>query len=374
MKNPRSAILPFLFAAILDLLMGLWAGLARLGWAIPVAPTALPGQHGPLMISGFLGTLIALERVAALRRRWMFAAPLFSGVGWIFGLALPASWLGPLLITLGSVFATGILLVIVRQEPQIYTLAMVTGVLCWFVGNLLWIAGAPIFQLVWIWGAFLVLTIAGERVELSRILRFKRWHYGLFALTALTILIGAFLNTRFPQIGTRLAGAGMLDLAIWLLRFDIARRNLRHRLDITRYIAICLYIGFIWLGISGLLNLFFGPQFAGLRYDATLHSVFIGFVFSMIFGHALIILPALVQVNVSFSKIFYLPLIFLHGSLFLRITSDLAGWQVVRMWGGMLNEVAILLFMGVFVSAVFKQAKRPLPLKTQPVSEIGETE
>jgi hypothetical protein len=364
LKNPRTAILPFLSVAILALLMGMWAGLARLGWAIPVAPSALPGQHGPLMISGFLGTLIALERVAALRRRWMFAAPLSSGAGWIFSLALPASWLGPLLITLGSLFAGGILLVMVRREPRIYTLAMLAGILCWFAGNLLWIAGAPIFQLVWIWGAFLVLTIAGERVELSRILRFTAWHYRLFTLTALTILAGAFLNLFLPQLGTRLAGAGMLALAAWLLRYDIARRNLRHPAPLTRYIAICLYTGFYWLAAGGLLNLVFGPQAAGPRYDANLHSVFIGFVFSMIFGHALIILPALVQVNVAFQSVFYLPLVVLHGSLLARVAGDLAGWQAVRMWGGLLNEVAVLLFMAVFVTAVVRQAQKPVPIRT----------
>ena len=93
---------PLLFLAILALVAGMWAGLLRMGWAWPPLRDTLPALHGPLMISGFLGTLICLERAVALRQRWAFAPALLSGLG---GLLL---WLGLggrggiLLITLGS--------------------------------------------------------------------------------------------------------------------------------------------------------------------------------------------------------------------------------------------------------------------------------
>jgi phosphoadenosine phosphosulfate reductase len=41
---------------------GMWAGLVRLGWGWPPYHLTLPAAHGPLMISGFLGTLIGVER------------------------------------------------------------------------------------------------------------------------------------------------------------------------------------------------------------------------------------------------------------------------------------------------------------------------
>jgi hypothetical protein len=53
----------------------MWAGLVRLGWNLPPLIPTLSRTHGPLMISGFLGTLINLERVIALNRKWMYAAP-----------------------------------------------------------------------------------------------------------------------------------------------------------------------------------------------------------------------------------------------------------------------------------------------------------
>ena len=48
--------------AVAALLSGMWAGLIRIGWALPPLQPPLPMLHGPLMVCGFLGTLIGLER------------------------------------------------------------------------------------------------------------------------------------------------------------------------------------------------------------------------------------------------------------------------------------------------------------------------
>lgn len=367
MKKAFPVVVPFLVLSILALFMGLWAGLVRLGWPLPVLPGSLPMQHGPLMVSGFLGTMIALERVVAIRQRWMFAAPFFSGAGWVLSLALPALQIGPLLITLGSLFTTGILLHMVLRETKIYTITMAIGALCWLIGNVLWLFGTPVFLVVWWWAAFLVLTIAGERLELSRVLRFKRQHYQLFALAAAIFLSGVGLYTWLPEVGARVSGAGMLALAAWLLRYDIARRNIRRTVALPRYIATCLFSGYLWLAFSGILSLLFGAQYAGLLYDAILHSVFVGFVLSMIFGHAPIIVPALTQIKVFYNRSFYLPVILLHASLILRIAGDLAGSNPARMWGGILNEIALLAFLAIFVTGAARQRQTQAAAKLTPL-------
>lgn len=43
-------------------------GLIRLGWQLPALTPSLALAHGPLMISGFLGTLITLERAVATQK------------------------------------------------------------------------------------------------------------------------------------------------------------------------------------------------------------------------------------------------------------------------------------------------------------------
>jgi hypothetical protein len=353
----RSVLLPLaLLFSFLALTAGLWAGLIRLGWQIPGLESALPGEHGPLMVAGFLGSLIATERVVALRQRWMFAAPLLSGLGWAAGLAFPLSSLGPFLITLGSLGTVIILGVMVRREPALHTLTIAVGTLCWLVGNLLWLTGSPIFQVVFWWAAFLVLTITGERLELSRVLRMSRLKQILFLLGAGLFLVGVATSQFAIQVGTRLAGIGLLGLAAWLLWFDIARRNLSHRIPLTRYIARCLYAGYFWLGLSGGLCLWFGAVIAGPNYDAVLHSIFVGFVISMIFGHAPIILPAMLNRMLPYHPSFYVSLILLHVSLGMRIAGDLAGQTPLRQWGGLLNEISILLFLSLLVIVLRRQA------------------
>jgi Ca2+/Na+ antiporter len=84
---------------------------------------------------------------------------------------------------------------------------------------------------------------------------------------------------------------------------------------------------------------------AGFGYDAVLHAVFLGFVFAMVFGHAPIILPAVVRLAVPFRRFFYVPLILLHFALLLRVVGDVLAWNDGRMCGGLLGVLAILLFL-----------------------------
>ncbi len=136
----------------------------------------------------------------------------------------------------------------------------------------------------------------------------------------------------------------MLAMALWLLRYDIARYTIR-KSGLTRFIAACLLTGYGWLAIGGMLAVRFGGVTAGLQYDAIQHAVLVGFVISMIFGHAPIIFPAVTGKAVPFQPFFYSHLVVLHLSLFLRVGSDLMIWLPGRQWGGMLNAIALLLFM-----------------------------
>jgi hypothetical protein len=90
-----------------------------------------------------------------------------------------------------------------------------------------------------------------------------------------------------------------------------------------------------------------------------LHAIFVGFVISMIFGHAPIIFPAILGTPVHFYKAFHAHFILLHVSLVIRMGGDLAEWVELRKLGGLLNEIAILLFLGMTVYSILKAKKRP---------------
>ena len=207
---------------------------------------------------------------------------------------------------------------------------------------------------------FLVFTIAGERLELSRMLLHRPHVQTVFlGITAvLTAALGA--ASFFPDAGMRLAGAALVALAVWLTRYDIARRTVRQT-GLTRYIAVCLLSGYGWLAVGGGLALFHGSVAGGPVYDAVLHAVFVGFVFSMIFGHAPIIFPSALGVPLAYRTFFYGHLALLHTSLALRLAGDLAGWPAVRQWGGLLNAVAILLFLVSTAAAMLLQRRGARP-------------
>ena len=228
---------------------------------------------------------------------------------------------------------------------------MGVGALAWMVGNGLWLSGWPIFRVVGLWAAFLVLTIAGERLELSRFLPTSRAARTVFVSGLGLFASGLVLALLAFDMGARLSGLGLLVLSFWLLRHDIARRAV-HKAGLTRFVAVSLLSGYLWLGVAGLLGLRFGGLAAGLHYDAWLHAIFLGFVFAMIFGHAPIIFPAVLGVPVPFRPAFYSHLALLHLSLVLRVVGDVAAWWPGRLWGGLLNAVAVLLFLANMARAV----------------------
>ncbi|MCL4834698.1 MAG: hypothetical protein KJZ86_19825 [Caldilineaceae bacterium] len=116
--------------------------------------------------------------------------------------------------------------------------------------------------------------------------------------------------------------------------------------------AICLLSGYMWLTVSGLLALGYGGITAGPYYDAILHSLFLGFVLAMIFGHAPIVFPAVLGLPIRYTPWLYSHLILLHLTLCLRITGDLLLWIPGRQWGGLLNGVVVLLFLANTVSSL----------------------
>lgn len=354
---------PLMLLAALALLAGLWAGLLRLGWQLPPLVLRLPAEHGPLMISGFLGTLISLERAVALSqhqhgRRVYYLAPLLAGLG-ALTLLLPLPAFVPRgLSTLGALGLVLIFGVIYRLQPTMDHAVMGIGAGLWLVGNGLWLAGRPVFQVVPWWAGFLVLTIAGERLELARVLLLQRTARISFLVICGLFLAGLLVSLVALDAGLRLAGAALLALGLWLLRFDIARRTIRQK-GLTRYIAACLLPGYVWLTAGGLLWLVVGGRYvAGPVYDALLHTIFLGFVFSMIFGHAPIILPAVLGVQVPFTPLFYAHLVLLHVSLIMRVAGDLLLWLPLRRWGGLLNEVAVVLFLLTTAVAVLRDRRQ----------------
>ncbi|MBX3030147.1 MAG: hypothetical protein KF809_08290 [Chloroflexi bacterium] len=347
MTSPPVALrrIPLLLPAAIALVAGLAGGLALLGLPAHAGTLRFAGSHGVLMTLGFLGTLISLERAVALARPWGFGAPIAAGLG---GLLLVAG--APPTLAAGVFAVGGGVLVVMyvafdRIERSIHGTVQALGAVAWLLGAILLVAGRPLVEVTPLLAAFLVLTIVGERLELSRLARPSQEVVRVFAVLVALLCLGVLVAVHLPEVGIRVAGVAMLGLAAWLARYDIARRTVRIP-GVTRFIAVCLLVGYVWLAVAGGLWLILGPVTSGSGHDAMLHALFLGFVMSMVFGHAPVILPSVLRVPLPYRPWFYVHLGVLHVGLLLRVVAgDLLGNQAAWQWGGVLGVVAIALFL-----------------------------
>jgi hypothetical protein len=337
--------LPLLALGFVCLLAGVAGGLARAGFRdAGVLPTAV-ALHGVVMVSAFFGTVISLERAVALGRLWGYAAPLACGAG---GIALVSGAIasGFWLLALGAAVLAAASAVFARRAPSLEAVVLAAGAACLLAGNVSVALGAIPAAVIGWWIAFFALTIGAERLELSRYMPRPRSAQWLFAAIAGALVVSALAPLAWT-------GVALLALAGWLLAYDIARKTVRSS-GLPRYIAVCLLCGYAWLALGGALF----AQHAAL--DAALHAFFVGFVFSMVFGHAPVIVPAVLRRALPYTPWFYLPLALLHASLALRVAAGLAGADVLRAAGSAGNAVAIALFLATAAAQALRRGAQPI--------------
>ena len=339
---PRHAVL--LVPAGLALLAGLDAALLLMDLPAPVPSARLPDVHGPLLVLGFLGTLISLERAVALGHPAGFVAPGMLGLGGLLLLSpAPLPWGGWALVA-GATALVAVYVLLWRRQRDEAVLVQSLGAVLAVGAALLWTRGVEVADLLpWLAG-FVVLTIAGERLELARLTTGPRAGGQLVALgSAYSAAAAAAL--LWPRLGHPLLGLVVLVLVGWLSRRDVARHTV-HAVGLARFAALGMLSGYGWLGVAGALWLGGRPEAAA--YDAVVHAVFLGFTMSMVMAHAPMILPAVLRRPVPYHPAMLGPLALLHGSLVLRLwLGDALGSTILWRAGGVLNIVALLSFVVV---------------------------
>jgi len=334
--------IPFFLLAGGSLAGAGWAGLSRLGLA-PAIAGAPAAMHGPVMVMGFLGSLIGLERAVAYGRRWAFAAPGLTGLGAVALLAGLPTTLAQVALVLGSAALALISLALLRLQPSSQGAVLVVAALVGVTGNVAWGLGLPVHQVVPWWTVFLVLVIAAERLELSRLGWVSPASRVAFAGSLVLLVAGLVVALVWGSGGQRLAGLGLLALGLWLLRHDIARRTVRSA-GIPRFMAIAALAGYGWLLLAGLLWVALGSSTGGGAYDAEVHATLVGFVISMVFAHAPVIAAAVLRLPLVFSRAFYAHLGLLHLALAMRIGSDVSGQPDLARLGALGGGIALLIF------------------------------
>ncbi len=344
--------IPIVFLAILALIAAVLAGLARLGIEVPTLFLNVTASHSVLMIYGFFGTVIGLERAIASRRLWSFFAPVVCGISSLFiltGDQMLFAFIGFALA--GICFATTTFLIFI-QQPAAYTFTLLAGAALWPIGFLVMTMTQNQDAIVVCGITFLVLTIAGERLELTRFLPPNKYGKYTFLALCLSIILTTLLTSFDRYRYEAYLGLNYCGLAVWMFVFDIARKTIK-KTGITRFVAVCLLCGYAWLLVGGtlwLLPLSDSPY----QRDAAIHAITLGFIFSMVIGHAPIIFPAVMRVHIPYSWLFYLPLIILNLGLFARVIGDLNNQLSLLTTGALINSIAIAIFLAVLVTQVLR--------------------
>jgi hypothetical protein len=346
----RAVLLAVAATAVLAVL----AGLARLGIAVGWAASRAP-VHGPLFVVGGFGTVIGLERAVALGTRCGYAAPVTGAIGAIALAAGVSS--APLAMVASTLVLIAINIAMVARVAAGFTWLMLLGSIVLAAGTAAWAAGSPVFVVAPAWLSFLVLTIVAERLELSRLAPVPAW--ARRAVVALGVIAAVLALLSLRGAGARGLGGVVALLALWQLRFDVARRTVRGA-GLPRFAAAAVLSGSAWLLAAGILIAAVGLPAAGPVYDAALHAVLIGFVLAMVMAHAPIILPAVARVAVPFHPVLYAPLAVLHAGLVVRIAGDLAGSAGMRQGGAIGNGVALML-LPLAIAAARRAAIRRSP-------------
>lgn len=326
-------------------LTGILAGLARVGIGAGWGP-AHAAHHGALLVVGLFTTVISLERAVALGRGWPLTVPALAAAAGLamLGRVPGAAWLA----VTSAAGLIAINLAIVGRQAVAFTWMMLAASALLAAGHTLWAAGWPIARVVPLWMVFFVLTIAAERLELSRMAPTPRWAHHLLTLVAGAVAVASLVQVIGPVSpgatpAALVVGLALAAIGLWQMRFDLARRTLRHP-GLPRYMAVAVQAGASWLVVSGGILAWRGLPPARPIYDAVLHGVFVGYVFSMVFAHAVIILPAVAGWRIAFTPTLYAPLALLHLGLAARIAGDLLGLFWLRRAGSLGNALALALF------------------------------
>lgn len=347
----RRARLPFVFLAFISLILGLWTGLNRLGWNLSLSSTSL--DHGAIMVGGFLGTLISLEKIIPLKKNLLFALPLLSAAAVALFVANLPNYAFIFLVAASTGLAVVFIYYLLKEKNLIYVL-MSAGALSWLTGNLLLIT-ERFYPLAFPWWlAFALLIITAERLELMKFLPVAAGTKSILLALLTAYLVGAVLSFHGP--GNLVCGLALIAISLWLMRYDIIGISIRKD-GLTKYVAIALLAGYGALLFTGVFFISLGGQV--MAYDVIVHTFFLGFVFSMIFAHGPIILPGVLGVSVKpFHPLFYGWLLLLHFSWILRTGSDIILDFQTRKLSGMITSISILGYFGTLAAVTFISLRR----------------
>lgn len=345
-------------------LLGLAGALVRANVTTSLPTVVMPDNHGVLMVFGFLGTAISLERAVAYRgggnghAHWCFAAPLCGGLGTLMLLvsgvvasAIHSTYLtsvghavtGALWIVSMAVLF-GIYAALYHRQPSGEVLMQLIAACVGLVGVTLWLGDVDATILAPMWLMFLVLTIVGERVELARAV-FSKPHVESVVLgLCLSAVPALVVQCVVPSVGYPLLGLLLAALVIYMVQHDVALGTWRNS-GLTGFMGTCMLSAYAWGLLAALVWLFAPIEAGGYWTDMGLHALALGFIMTMVIAHADVIIPSVTRRPMPFHPVLWVSWAIVQVGLVLRLAGTVRGAQTLWKVGDVVSVIGVLAMM-----------------------------
>ncbi|MEQ8684284.1 MAG: hypothetical protein RIE86_03285 [Imperialibacter sp.] len=335
--------LPFFALALVGLLSGVWAGLIRIGFDLP--PVDLATLHGPLMVGGFVGTLIGVERsILSSNGKW-WLIPALSGaaiIAWLAGFHQVAPYF---LIAASALLVLLQAILLLSSSPTWVTFVQFCGAICFAGGNIRLLFNPLMPAIVPFWMGFVLCFILATRLSENPA---KNVLMGSLIKVGLVVFLVSLI-VPFHLGGYYLTGGGLVAIALGMIYIEV-QTDQGIGWSYEKYSFTAIMLGWFWLLTSGIGIMLWKEHIYG--YDATTHSFFVGFLFSMVFIHALAKASYLAGLSKPpFHPVLFTWLILLSVSLLLRVfAADILHIISLKKWSGLLNGISIFGFILSLIS------------------------
>ena len=333
---------------------------------VPVGGASLAALYAPVMIVGFLGAVIALERAVAVGEAWALLAPAGGASGCqalVAGVPEPA---GQVLAFLGALVLCAIYVRLHRRAASISVDIGAMGAIALTGGDLLWLRGAAVEACVPLWLLFPVLALVGARLEpapdSSGAVPGTLVQEAVRAVSAAALLGACLLGVTG---GARLLiGLVLLALAAVMIRDDAVRRAVRAT-GAARLAAAWALAGHLWLAVAGLVWSL-GPLDAASgagsgTYDILVRAIVLGYALSMIMARLVARVEARAPTaapaahpahrGLPHRRTMWPSWALLHAGLALWAVSQARGASALQRAGGVISVVAVLVLMLLALAA-----------------------
>jgi hypothetical protein len=337
----------FLFA----ISIGIWRIAVTRGFNLPPIPESWPA-HGEIMLGGFLASLIIFERMIALPINSLIWVPyvfassalmLHSGnpsVRFIH-LAALAGWLLHRWIAFRNFHRW--------EKPLAESVAFIT-----LTSALMYPGGLTARPEVALQGlAFPITVIAIERLEMSFLLKRIGSRLVLFGLIVWCLLWNLATWRGIPNL--TVMGVITLLLVGSIAYYDAALRiTQKHSKGLHKFLRTALTFSYLWLFLGAVAMAASSKISAAIFKDVLFHLIGLGFIFTMILGHAPLILSSALG-KLPPKKAPLIPFLLFQAATLLRIQGDFALLKSVPFWqwsgwiSGLIHMISLFLYVATLI-------------------------